>query len=170
MGIVVGPLHTWDFNAWGHSTVLPCAVLSPSTAISALGGGILASPYLPLDRRGGVHATGVCVGWKCCLDTAVTSLGSFSPTVPGLLFPAQAQFGTQCLEVLTPCWDPAWALVCPCLLPLGDPCLRAALELLNAVGKRFQGSDCSSYQVVVFCLRFFFFFDPTLAAKLHSGI
>lgn len=35
-----------------------------------------------------------------------------------------------------PCWDPA--RLCPCLLPSGDPCLRAAPEQLNAAGERFK--------------------------------
>lgn len=60
MGIVVGSLHTWDFNPWGHSTVLPCAVLNPSTSNPAFGGNTCLS-LLPLDQRGGVCATRVCV-------------------------------------------------------------------------------------------------------------
>lgn len=37
--------------------------------------------------------------------------------------------------------------VCPCPLPLSDPCPGAAPELLNAAGKRFKGSECSLHQL-----------------------
>lgn len=87
MGIVVGPLHTWDFNAWGHSTVLPCAVLSPSTAISALGGGNTCLSLPALGQEGGcachrrVCGVEVLLGYCCDKPGELQSHGA-RPAVP----------------------------------------------------------------------------------------
>lgn len=60
----------------------------------------------------------MCVGWKCCLDTAVTSPGSFGPAVPALLFQrAEHRHDLAC----SACRDPARALsvraCCPQVIP-----------------------------------------------------
>lgn len=53
--------------------------------------------------------------------------------------------------------------VCPCLLPSGDPCLRAAPEQPNAAGERFKGSKSSLHQL------FFQHLFPNSILEFDSG-
>lgn len=115
MGIVVDPLHTWDFNPWGHSTVLSCAVLNSSTSKSAFEGNTCISLLL-LDRRGGGVPQAYVCGVEVLLGYCCDKPGELQSHSARPVLSTGTIWRTQCLEVLTPCWDPAWALSVPAAL------------------------------------------------------